>query len=191
MTEVSTFLRFNLLRGSTTNPLITAASSGEIIFGGYDPTKYHSPLIGLPIVKGYHEFYVTLKSLSITYSGTTTQLADSALPAAALLDSGTSLIAIPSSLYAPIASYFRVDKNNNVDCGLAKLKGNVEFGFDGVSISVPFSELALPTGTTGVCLFAFSDGQTETILGDAFLRSAYVYYDLDNRVCWIAQTKFT
>jgi hypothetical protein len=198
MINVSATLRFNLLRGSTTNPSITAASSGEIIFGGVDPTKYHKPLVELPIVKDSHAFLVTLKSLSITYSGTTIQITDSSFPAPVLLDSGTTKIGIPSSLYAQIASDFSVVNKvidsvtwNVIDCGVAKLDGHVEFGFNGISISVPYSELVLPIGTTGVCQFGFSalsDGQTQMILGDTFLRSAYVYYDLQNRACWIAQT---
>ena len=192
MTYVSALLRFNSPKCSATNLVLTAASSGEIIFGGYDPTKYSGDLVDLPIVQGSgNGFYVTWQSLSITdSSGTTTQITDSSLPAAALLDSGNSLIRIPSSFYAQVASYFNVT-NNAIDCGIVQQEGCVEFGFDGVSISVPFSELAFPADDTGACQFVFYDGQTETSLGDPFLRSAYVYYELDRGVCAIAQTVFT
>ena len=192
MTYVSALLRFNFRRRMVTNTLSTAASSGEIIFGGYDTTKFSGSLVDLPIVQVSGDgFYVALQSLSITdSSGTTTQVTDSSLPSAALLDSGNSLIRIPSSFYAQVASYFGVT-DKVIDCGIAQQTGCVDFGFDGVSISVPFSELALPTDQPGLCEFAFYDGQSETSLGDPFLRSAYVYYDLDNRVCSIAQTVFT
>jgi hypothetical protein len=79
-----------------------------------------------------------------------------------------------------------------IDCNIIDVEGSVDYAFDGVTISVPFSELAFPPDSTGVCGFVFypvADG-AQIILGDPFLRSAYVYYDLDNNVCGLAQTVF-
>lgn len=134
-------------------------------------------------------------SLSITDSlGTTTLDTSTALPQSALLDSGTAAIRVPASIYSPVATYFNVNiSDNTIDCDVANLEGSVDFAFDGVSISVPFSEVAFPADSSGICNFVFlevADGD-DVILGDPFLRSAYVYYDLDNYVCGLAQTVFT
>jgi len=82
--------------------------------------------------------------------------------------------------------------NGAIDCSVGDLEGSVDYAFDGITISVPFSELAFPADSTGACGFVFyevADGAA-IILGDPFLRSAYVYYDLDNNVCGLAQTVF-
>lgn len=134
--------------------------------------------------------------MSITdSSGTTTLETSTTLPTPALLDSGTASIRVPASIYSPIATYFNVNTaDNTIDCNIGNTQGSVDFAFDGVSISVPFSEMAFPADpSTGTCNFVFyqvGDGD-DVILGDPFLRSAYVYYDLDNYVCGLAQTVFT
>lgn len=102
-----------------------------------------------------------------------------------------------------------------VDCGYAKDKGkgiNFDFQFDNKTISVPMSEMivnAFPDNQDifkdprldyyfkdwdGVCMFGISPSSTYgvqtsafTILGDTFLRSAYVVYDLANKQVGIAE----
>ncbi|CAG7560794.1 unnamed protein product [Fusarium equiseti] len=102
-----------------------------------------------------------------------------------------------------------------VDCGYAKDKGkgiNFDFEFDNKTISVPMSEMivnAFPDNQDifkdprldyyfkdwdGVCMFGISPSSTYgvqtstfTILGDTFLRSAYVVYDLANKQVGIAE----
>jgi hypothetical protein len=85
------------------------------------------------------------------------------------------------------------DSNGNVyytvDCGIQSLEGSVDYGFPGVTISVPFSELALPNSGGSVCTFGFYP-DTANFFGDTFLRSAYVVYDLDNKEIGLAQTVF-
>jgi hypothetical protein len=102
-----------------------------------------------------------------------------------------------------------------VDCGYAKDKGkgiNFDFEFDNKTISVPMNEMivnAFPDNQDifkdprldyyfkdwdGVCMFGISPSSTYgvqtstfTILGDTFLRSAYVVYDLANKQVGIAE----
>jgi hypothetical protein len=173
------------------------AGSGEIIFGGYDYSKYSGDLVAVPIVTGPNNgFWVNWNSMSITDdSGTATFATGTAGPTPALLDSGTASIRVPSAIYSPVASYLGVNTaDNTIDCDVVNVDGSVDFAFDGVSISVPLSEMAFPVdSSTGTCTFVFlevGDGD-DVILGDPFLRSAYVYYDLDNYVCGLGQTVFT
>lgn len=102
-----------------------------------------------------------------------------------------------------------------VDCGYRKEKGkdiSFDFKFQGKTISVPMSEMvvdAFPENQNifqdprlggyfddwdGVCMFGISptntyEGKTASfsVLGDTFLRSAYVVYDLANEQVGIAE----
>ena len=100
------------------------------------------------------------------------------------------------------------DSSGNVlvACKQSSSKSYFSFGFggpNGVVISVSMSELVLPTAigklSSGpnkgedACLFhilPISSNSPVFILGDAFLRSAYVVYDLVNNEVGMAQTVF-
>ncbi|KAE9366916.1 acid protease [Stipitochalara longipes BDJ] len=103
-----------------------------------------------------------------------------------------------------------------VDCSLRDSVSSFNFAFGGtatspkVTIKVPISELvyeltglyAIPAGITlprlpfknpcafGIMFNTDSPAQSTSILGDTFLRSAYVVYDLQNNVIGMAQTNF-
>jgi hypothetical protein len=100
-----------------------------------------------------------------------------------------------------------------VDCDLVAQNpgATFDFGFgssdgsSGVTISVPFSEMIISQEKLGlnlvdlprqitfqnVCILGLLDVNEEPfILGDTFLRSAYVVYDLQNNQIALAQTNF-
>ena len=173
-------------------------SSGSIMFGGYD-TSY--TITNVPIVADsdgvYRSFGVDWQSLSATDSSgsTATFSSSSNIAPQAILDSGTTMMLVPTDLYNSLASYFNVQQQtvngysySTVDCGI---QGSLDFGFDGVTISVSFSEVAVPIDSTGYCQFGFSSNSDIVLLGDTFLRSAYVVYDLDNYQIGLAQTVFS
>ena len=176
----------------------TEASTGTILFGGYDTTKFSGSLTTLPIVPndgGYNVLQVDWSSLSLTdQSGTTTYTADG-FSETSTLDSGTTLSKVPSDVFASLIQYFNLQAQSEsdgsteyyVDCSIASSQGSIDFGFSGVTIQVPFSELALSTGSDS-CLFGLQPG--DGVLGDTFLRSAYVLYDLGNDQISLAQTIF-
>lgn len=89
-----------------------------------------------------------------------------------------------------------------VPCVLASQDRAVDFTFSGIKISVPFNEIVLPSnGPDGLGLH-FDDGKPAcvfgiapsnggpSVLGDTFLRSAYVVYDLAHNQISLAQTNF-
>jgi len=181
------------------------ASTGQILFGGVDTAKYTGSLETLPVQKesGYFaELLITLTGISL---GGTVIAKDQAQ--AVLLDSGSSLTYLPDAMAEAIyeqvgAEYDTVDQVAYVPCTLSGNSTSLTFTFTTPSISVPMNELVIPVTTTdgqplqfssGVeaCLFGISPaGESTAVLGDTFIRSAYLVYDLDNNEISIAQTDF-
>jgi hypothetical protein len=186
------------------------SDSGSIIFGGIDTSKYTGPLVALPMQPdgqgNVTDFSVTLTSVSIrTADGKTQQLSAPDLAVPALLDSGTFDTELPASIANPIISGMGavdIQGTATVPCRYTNADATIIFGFGGPGgpqIAVPMSEMVVDTG------FAFSDGSEacylgvnavdlslggSIILGDTFLRSAYVVYDLENQVIGLAQAKY-
>lgn len=182
------------------------ASTGSILFGGVNTEKYHGTLSSLPIqlergVQTPQEFFVTLTGLKFGKQALGGDRAD-----AVLLDSGSSLIYLPDDL--ALATYkavgAQIDRTKGlavVPCSLAQKKETLNFTFSGPTISVDMSELVLPSSrsssafdqdqTDAVCTFGIlPTGGSNPVLGDPFLRSAYVVYDMANNQISLAQTNF-
>lgn len=187
------------------------ASEGQILFGGVNTGKYTGSLKTVPIVKedgAYYEFIIALTGLSIGTTGESTQTSATSLPAPVLLDSGSSLIYLPDDLTTNIFNDVGALWNSNagaayVPCSLRNNASGIEFSFSGANISVTYDELVLDAGTdssgqpftfqdgTLACIFGIAPAQGSTpVLGDTFLRSAYVVYDLANNEISLAQTDF-
>jgi hypothetical protein len=89
-----------------------------------------------------------------------------------------------------------------VACSLANNASTLDFDFSGQTIQVPYNELVLDIGSSSgqpltfsngepACIFGVAPAQgAEPVLGDTFLRSAYVVYDLANNEISLAQTNF-
>jgi hypothetical protein len=181
------------------------ASTGSILFGGLDTAQYTGDLQTLPIqsVGGeYSEFLITLTGLKL---GSTTIASNSAL--AVLLDSGSSLTYLPGNwvqqMYRMVGATY--DPNAGaayIPCDQKQNTTKLEFVFSSPTITVGMDELVLdlvtasgkkPTFTDGrtACLFGIApSGGSTNVLGDTFLRSAFVVYDLANNEISLAQTNF-
>jgi hypothetical protein len=171
------------------------------LFGGYDTSKYSGDLATLPIIPDtdgvYRSFSVEWVSLSITDKTGTSTYTTAGFKGVTILDSGTSATRIDPKVFNTLYEYFGAVTNKasdgtvsyTVDCGIASWEGSVDYGFPGVTISVPFSEFALPVSGESYCGFGFIP-DTENLFGDTFLRSAYVVYDLDENEIGLGQTIF-
>jgi hypothetical protein len=144
----------------------------------------------------YQSFVVDWTSLSITDKTGTTTYTTTDFAEPTILDSGTTVTRIDPKAFDILYQYFGASASTDgsettyyVDCGIASWEGSVDYGFPGITISVPFSELALPVTGESYCLFGFYP-DTQNLFGDTFLRSAYVVYDLDNKEIGLAQTIF-
>ncbi|KAH7349901.1 candidapepsin-3 [Plectosphaerella cucumerina] len=181
------------------------SSTGTILFGGVDTEHYVGQLQTLPIQgasNGHSEFLITLTGVSLG----STVLADN-MALAVLLDSGSSLTYLPDAMVSQIfemvgAVYQEQEAVAFVDCRLAEVQANMTFTFSNPRITVNLSELVVdmlqitgrrPTFANGVdaCLFGIAPaGRGTNVLGDTFMRSAYIVYDLDNNEISLAQTRF-
>jgi hypothetical protein len=186
-----------------------AASTGSILFGGTNTDKFTGSLETVPILpeSGYYvAFNIALTGVTLESSTQNVSLTSSSLPAAALLDSGTSLTYLPDDLVTDIYNELGVAYDSSAgvgvcDCSLANQDVSVVFTFSSPAIKVTMSELVLSdTSSGGVmgkraqasqCVFGIAPaGDSQAILGDTFLRSAYVVYDLANNEISLAQTNF-
>lgn len=180
------------------------AETGTILFGGVDQAQYSGSLVTLPVQKNggeYSEFFITLTSLTL---GNDTIADDMAL--AVLLDSGSSLTYLPEKYTDTIfdevgATYYEEEGVALVPCSIASESTNMTFKFsDPAEISIPMSDLIIDflqiTGRrlsfndgTEACMFGIAPATGTNVLGDSFLRSAYVVFDLDNNEISLAQSK--
>ncbi|KAK4231160.1 mitochondrial elongation factor g 1-like protein [Podospora fimiseda] len=192
------------------------SSSGSILFGGIDTGKYVGDLTRINILpnsqKLYTSFMVPLTSLEATSPSGSDTLTSLRFPISVVLDSGTTLSYLPNDLAAQVwkevgAIYSPQFQLAVLPCDMANSKGHFSFGFsgpDGPRIKVFMDELVLdlmsgpaPVFRTGpykgmtACEFGiqnFTSGPY--LLGDTFLRSAYVVYDLINNQIGLAATDF-
>jgi hypothetical protein len=204
------------------------ASTGSILFGGVDTDKFSGTLSTFPINTDgsgtANQFVITLTGLSLSPpSGSTTGIGSSSLfPVNVLLDSGSSYISLPTGMATALATAMGATFSRQLggyllpNCNSQFSSGSLNFFFSGVQISVPYDELIVnPTATDGstflyndgspACMLGILSGTSDNIavLGDTFLRSAYVVYDLvtppliecrlifqDNQEISLAPTKF-
>ncbi|MCJ1395811.1 hypothetical protein MMC18_008697 [Xylographa bjoerkii] len=186
------------------------SSTGTILFGGVDTAKYSGPLTSMPISTNtlgqYTYLMVNLTQTYVTTSNATTTTTANAtsteLPIPVLFDSGTSYCKLPPSITQPIYQAFNVAWNGNLatcDCRLANSNATIEWVFGpGAIINTPIREFVVPGGGNSKCAFAMTQvasvstapGGYPALLGDSFMRSAYVVYDMQNYEIAIAQTIF-
>ena len=176
------------------------ANTGSILFGGVDTAKYTGSLETVPIIpvggQVYAEFVIALTGVGS--NGNSGSIASNiAVPA--LLDSGSSLMYLPNDITQSIYDAVNAQYDRNagaafVDCSLANTQGTIDFTFSSPTIRVPINELVLVAGVQNnqpVCILGIAPaGASTTVLGDTFLRSAYVVYDLANNEISLAQTDF-
>jgi hypothetical protein len=185
------------------------ANTGSILFGAIDTTKFSGDLVSLPIqqIEGHYLRYtVTITSISIQDASGTRPLTDPNFEVLALLDSGTSAQQLPNNVMTELVQGLGALESGGaalVPCSYRNANASLVYQFggpNGPKVSVPFSELVqslqgapiFPNGEPECEFFVMGgaaiDGTTEeVILGDSFLRSAYVVYDVANNEIAIAQ----
>lgn len=160
----------------------------------------------------YTAFLVALTSLEASSPSGQDTLTSEQFPIAVVLDSGTTLSYLPTDLAKQIwkevgAQYVPMLGVAVIPCNFKESEGHFSFGFAGPKgprINVTMDELVLnlvkgtpPKFPSGVhkgldmCQFGIQNfTQAPYLLGDTFLRSAYVVYDLINNQIGIAATDF-
>lgn len=176
------------------------AATGTILFGGKDTRKYKGSLTTY-LTSGNEVLQIPIQLLavgsqSVSLSGLQ-----------AVLDSGTTLSYIKKEEYYQLAAKLNWQ---DISQALGKETGSYfagpctgpdfvfNFGNGGV-ITVPYSAVTTPATDNpadNLCLITVLPNNNPriegiTILGDNFLRSAYVVYDLDAEQISIAQVNYT
>jgi len=152
----------------------------EALFGGVDKSKYTGEMTNLPLKrKAYWE--VNLDSLSLGDS--TAEFEDTG----AILDTGTSLIVLPTELSEMINTAIGAKKSWNgaytIDCAARDSLPDLTFTMQGSDFKITAYDYTLETG--GNCMSAIQGMDIPApagplaILGDAFLRKWYSVYDLE------------
>jgi hypothetical protein len=185
------------------------ATTGQILFGGVDLDKFSGSLVTLPIetVQGSStptEFIIALTGVKLTSGDESATVAnDTTIPV--VLDSGSTLVLLPDNVATSLINFVNAQYDESsgaayVSCQLATSPATIDFEFSGITISIGMDEMVIseddssnPTDERGdeLCLFGVSysvDGNY--VLGDTFLRSAYVVYDLSANTISLAKTNF-
>ncbi|KIH91867.1 hypothetical protein SPBR_01584 [Sporothrix brasiliensis 5110] len=195
------------------------ASTGNLLFGGIDTDKYKGDLTKVNIYKDpntntFTSFIVALTSVNAVSTSGDDALTSTAFPVPVVLDSGTTLSYVPQDMAEEIwkevgAEYDAQVQLAVIPCSMASSGGHFTFGFggtNGATIDVGMDELVLDIATSSgpggpsfssgrfkgqsACEFGIQNSSEPYLLGDTFLRSAYVVYDLVNNQIALGQTNF-
>ncbi|AET39316.1 pepsin-like aspartic protease Ecym_4251 [Eremothecium cymbalariae DBVPG len=179
------------------------ATSGSVLFGAVDHSKYTGTLATVPLVNvnaryGFPkpiELHITLNGLGFSSGKKRGTISATKVPA--LLDSGTTLSYFPTELAAAIASNVGAVWNARlrkflIPCSQAK-RNNIDliYNFGGVEITSPLVNYLSETNVEDVCLLGIvPTSSNDIILGDVFLTSVYTVYDLEALEVSIAQAAY-
>jgi len=162
----------------------------EVIFGGIDENHYTGKLIKLPIRR---KAYWEVEFDSITFGSNTAELDNTG----AILDTGTSLIILPTTLSELLNQEIGAKKSFNgqytVECSKRDELPDLTFTLSGHKFSIGPYDYILEV--SGSCISAFSGMDFPepigplAILGDAFLRRWYSVYDLGKDSVGLAKAK--
>lgn len=157
---------------------------GEFSLGSVNKDKFKGKLTWIPIRrKGYWEVNLD----SFTFGKETLELDDTG----AAIDTGTSLIAIPSDVAELLNKEIGAKKSWNgqytVECSAIETLPDIQFNFSGHEFKLAASDYIL--NLQGSCISSFTGLDIPPplgpiwIIGDSFLRRYYSVYDLGkNRV---------
>lgn len=177
---------------------VNANNGGVLIFGGVDTKKFSGPLISNKILgpqggEQLNRYWIQLTGIALSKSGSSSsQYANANMPI--VLDSGSSLSYLPSSIVKTMASDFSgtFDSDSGlytVPCSQAQASGTVDFTFGQATIKVPFSEFIWQYNSQLCILGAVpvTGSGTTSLLGDTFMRSAFVTFDQTTETISMAQ----
>lgn len=213
------------------NSVSKTGYSGEIIFGGVDQSKFDGNLTYLPVASlttkastgplpgrattgnsNYYYWMVYGQGLGVTNSKNQNPSYKLREVGAYILDTGTTLTYLPTSVATDIVTSFAgsngyaLDRQSGVfivDCSTSKspalfylqMSQSSKASNSPLVLSVPASELVIPIDTTStdtakVCMFGIAPlggsggiGSNMYLIGDSVLRSAYMVFDMgQNRV---------
>lgn len=174
------------------------ASSGSLIFGGIDHSKYEGDLFRVPLIRTYQTNNPITTSIMLHGIGSHEgDLVDCSLPV--LLDSGATMSYLPQPFVSAIGSVIkgRYDEENNIQVCSCNNTGELLFNFSGITIKLDLATTLFPLFSTDgdfvydsgqqVCALPFVSTEDNFVLGDNVLRAAYLVFDYENYEVGLAQ----
>ncbi|KJZ71445.1 hypothetical protein HIM_09169 [Hirsutella minnesotensis 3608] len=176
---------------------------GSVVFGGIDTKKFSGHLEKLPIVPpasapdGQTRYWVWLDGISVHRpNGSVASVYSKPKGQAVLLDSGYTISTLPSVIFDKLLAAFpeakapkKDSKLYEIPCSLGKVPGHIDFKFGKTTINVPFNDFIWYQTKSKICVLGASRDDDFPVLGDTFLRAAYVVHDWDNRNIHIANNE--
>lgn len=161
---------------------------GEATFGGVDHSKYSGDITWLPVRrKAYWEVKFEGIGLGEEYAELQGH--------GAAIDTGTSLIALPSGLAEILNAEIGAKKGWSgqyaIDCDTRATLPDLTLNFNGYNFTITPYDYTLEV--SGSCISAFTPMDFPepvgplAIIGDAFLRKYYSIYDLENDAVGLAK----
>ena len=176
--------RFAFYLGDSTNE---NADGGEATFGGIDKSKFTGDITWLPVRR---KAYWEVKFDAIGLGDEFAELQNHG----AAIDTGTSLITLPSDLAEVINAQIGAKKGwtgqYTVDCETRGSLPNLSFKFNGKKFTISPYDYTLEV--SGSCISAITPMDFPepvgplAIIGDAFLRRYYSIYDVENNAVGLA-----
>ncbi|KAM9900687.1 hypothetical protein OXX69_008998 [Metschnikowia pulcherrima] len=181
------------------------SDSGSVLFGAVDHAKYSGNLQTVPLANYYSNysdtplFYdIMLDSISIESAkmhlsgGTMDKETQIPVKRVALLDSGSTLCAFSSDVLAPIAEVLHGEWHEKVQLyaiDFEKIRANwLIFRISRIEITIPVSRLLVKINGAhylGIMLVEHD----RFVLGEEFLRHAYVVFDAEENKVSMAQAR--
>lgn len=176
--------------------------NGSLLLGGVDHAKYSGPLTVVPIADTSEQaLQVTVTAVAFNGSSTSSSSSSVSLTdVVATLDSGTTEIYLPASVVELIASELGGSVNGGqplVKCSALTTSTTIDFHFENNAVvRTPIELLVdLEGKVSGVemCRIGVisTDSDSYYLLGDYFLRSAYVVYNWQESQIALAQVAYS
>ncbi|KAK0625269.1 vacuolar protease A precursor [Bombardia bombarda] len=159
----------------------------EVTFGGVDKDRYKGKITSIPLRR---KAYWEIDFDAIAYGEDSAELEKTGI----ILDTGTSLIALPTQLADMLNAQMGAKKGYNgqysIDCAKRDSLPDVTFTLAGKDFPLGPYDYILEVSGSCISTFMGMDFPEPTgplaILGDAFLRRYYTIYDLGSHTVGIA-----
>ncbi|RYP27034.1 hypothetical protein DL768_011371 [Monosporascus sp. mg162] len=168
----------------------SGGDDSEITFGGVDKDHYTGKITEIPLRR---KAYWEVDFDSISFGNETAELDNTGV----ILDTGTSLIALPTDLAELLNKEIGAKKSYNgqytVECSLRDKLPDITFTLSGYDFAIGPYDYILEVQGSCISTFMGMDFPAPVgplaILGDAFLRKWYSIYDLGKGTVGLAKAK--
>lgn len=178
------------------------SNRGSVVFGGIDTKKFSGPLEKRPIIPAAESpdklirYWIYLDGISVSKpDGSKADVFDKVNGQPVLIDSGYTVSALPIEHFNKIKDAFPGvvpppdgDQSGlyRVPCNTTEQNGSVNFKFGKVEVEIPYRDFIWKQAGGDICILGVTPDDKFPVLGDTFLRAAYVVFDMDNQNIHIA-----